>query len=165
MRKIFHLIVLGLFLFGASSSARAYPGFTCDLGTLIDGIALNTGTATDLVIDIPASATCSTGRRFVTARAHKLVLIFDYTNSSGSTLVATHLVGLSTATATPGECSSTSGGTCTSGTSGITSMAVTGDIIRSHRYNIRGYPVHKITMSMAGADGSDLLTVTGFLVE
>lgn len=165
MYKISHLIVLALFLFGTSSAFA--QGRVCNLGTLIGGIALNTGTASDLIFTLGAVETCEgTSRTQRVANSTYLVLIFDYTYSAGTPLIATHTVGFtSTADVTPGECSSTSGGTCTSGGTGVTSMAVSGDIKRSHRYKIRGYPFHKIVMSEAGSDGSDVITVTGYLVD
>jgi len=170
MRRLFHLAVLAAFIF-SSSTAFAQVKRYCDLGTLLSAVEMDglVGTRTFTVGPSEACDNINDTAQKVAVGSYKyLVLCSALTTDESTALVTTHLVGKTVATATfsPTQCSTTSGGTCTGVKAGITSHTLAGaGVSVCYRYGIQGYPAHSIVMSLSSADSADLLTLTGYLAD
>ena len=164
------LIALALVALASTAHAAGDQPRLCGLGpilgTVAAPIALNAGEASR-TISLGPTATCVGANESTPVRVASfryLVLTYTLVNDKTSTLVNTHTVGYSAATAAPGVCS-VAGGVCTLTPTPTTNMAVTAALLESQRIGIRGWPYHKFILSMAGAAATDTILVTGVLAD
>jgi hypothetical protein len=170
MKRLLFSTAVSLSLLSAAPARAADQPRLCSLGPILGTVAapisLNAAEASR-TISLGPNATCvgageSTPVRVASFRY--LVLTYTLVNDKNSTLVATHTVGYSAATAAPGVCS-VAAGVCTLSPATVTNMAVTGALVESQRIGIKGWPYHKIIMSEATADADDTILVTGLLTD
>ena len=159
MRHLHVLTFLLALIFSASAFARAsepqamrYP-----LGTLLDGVALNDATPANRTLTVLTDGTQS--------GYGLLVLYVDHTNSNASTvdMTCTNKPTATDTAATLQDCT-IDAGECESDDASW-SKSVSASKAWPWRVNISGFPGRiECVLSGTSADGSDLVSIKGWLV-